>query len=71
MTSVSGKARDCHHHIGRAGGDRARAGARAGAAAVLLTLACLLLAACGTNASADGGATDTGARGHLKLGLPF
>jgi len=71
MTSVSRETGDCHHHNGRAEAAPARPRVQPCAAAVLLTLACLLLAACGTNASADGGATDNGARGHIKLGVPF
>jgi len=42
----------------------------ASAAAMLMLLA-VALAGCDNNASADGNATGNGARGHVKLGIPF
>jgi hypothetical protein len=37
----------------------------------LLAMILAALAACGTRGSAEGGATDDGAHGRVKIGIPF
>jgi hypothetical protein len=37
----------------------------------LLAIIVSALAACGTTGSAQGGATDNGAHGRVKIGIPF
>jgi hypothetical protein len=38
---------------------------------VAIALILFALVGCGTNGTAQGGASDNGARGHVKIGLPF
>jgi len=42
-----------------------------GAAAAALLLLSAAVAACDSRASADGNADSNGARGHVKVGIPF
>ena len=44
---------------------------RLGAAAAALLLLSAAVAACDSRASADGNADSNGARGHVKVGIPF
>jgi hypothetical protein len=37
----------------------------------LLAIGLLALAGCGVNGSAQGGGTDNGSYGHVKVGVPF
>jgi hypothetical protein len=38
---------------------------------MLLAMIPTALAACGTTGSAEGGATDDGAQGRIRIGVPF